>query len=395
MSSSHKVFKIFLPIIILAVAGAGVFAMIKFRAAPEKKEKPDTGALVEIMAVNPESHQVKVYGTGTVNPRREISITPQVDGRIIAVAPNFVAGGFFQEGELLFAIEPVDYELAVERARAAVAKAELELATMESRAKIAQFEWQKLSKDGTTQPNPLVLYEPQLKDAQANLASARANLRQAELDLARTKITAPFNCRVRSEQIDVGQYVKSGTNVAVVAGTDTAEIVVPMPLTDIRWLDIPLEEEDSAGSKAAVQLEIAGRLYQWSGRVIRSLGEVDPQGRMVRVVVSVDDPYNRCDGGKRTKPDLVAGMFVDVVLYGERLTDIFAIPRSAVRENSTIWLMNGDRKLLIQKVEIVRQEKENVLISKGLAAGDRVVLTNLVGAANGMLLRLEEARTQQ
>ena len=393
MSSSHKILKIGLPILILALGIAGMIAMIKFRAAPDKQERIDRGALVEIMTVNPETHQVKVYGTGTVQPRQEVSITPQVKGRVTYVAPNFIAGGFFQKGDLLFAIESVDYELAVERADAAVAKAEVDVASMESRARIARLEWQNLSNGADGDPNPLVLYKPQLKDAQANLAGAQANLAQAELDLARTKISAPFNCRVRSEQIDLGQYVKDGTSVAVVAGTDTAEIVVPLSLTDIPWLDVPLEEGNDHGSKATVQVDIVGKLFQWSGRVIRSLGEVDQRGRMARVVVSVDDPYSRLNGN-HNKPDLATGMFVDVVLSGEILSNIFVIPRSALRENSTVWIMDSEQKLRIRPVQTVRLEQNNVLISKGLEAGDRLVLTNLVGAADGMLLRVEEAGSQ-
>lgn len=393
MSSSQKVFKIGLPVLIVLLGFAGMFAMIKFRAAPDKKALPETGVLVKVMTASPETHQVKVYGTGTVQPRREVSITPQVKGRVTYVAPNFIAGGFFQKGELLFAIESVDYELAVERAEAAVAKAEVDLASMESRARIARLEWRNLSNGADGDPNPLVLYEPQLKDAQANLAAAQANLAQAELDLTRTKIFAPFNSRVRSEQVDLGQYVKDGTSVAVLAGTDTAEIVVPLPLTDIQWLDVPLEEGQDHGSKATVQLDLAGKQFQWSGRVIRSLGEVDPLGRMARVVVSVDDPYSRLNGRQNT-PDLATGMFVEVVLFGEILSDTFVIPRSALRENSSVWAMDSDSKLRIRPVQTVRFEQDNVLISKGLEAGDRLVVTNLVGAADGMLLRVEEARTQ-
>lgn len=385
MSTNSKRIKIALPLLILA-AGAGVMLlMIANRPAPLKAPRQNPGALVEVLSVTRGERQVRVQGTGTVQPRQEISLTPQVDGRVMQVAPGFVAGGFFRKGEILFRIEDADYRLSLDRARAALAKAEYELATMEGQARIARQEWERLQLGNGEEPNPLVLYAPQLKNARAALLSARASLRQAELDLQRTVLRAPFNAVIRSESVDLGQYVRAGTSVAMLAGTDQAEIVVPLPLDELAWLQIPRPGAKVRGSEATVQLHAGETAFRWSGQVVRQLGDVDPQGRMARLVVAVDDPYG-LRGDRDQRPELAMGTFVRVILHGEPLRDVAVIPAAALRDGATVWIMN-DQHLKIRPVEVVRRARDEVVIGGGLNPGDRVVLTNLGGAAEGMKLR--------
>jgi RND family efflux transporter MFP subunit len=390
MSAREKLKKIVLPIMILVIGFALMRFMVLARPAPQKEAKAYAGALAEVMRIEKRDHPVQVIGTGTVQARREVNITPQVSGRITAMAPNFVAGGFFSKGERLFSIEDVDYKLAVDRARAALAQAELDLAREESNARIARLEWDALGGKNGEAPHPLVVYEPQMKKARAAVSSARASLKQAQLDLKRTRMTAPFNCRMRSEEIDLGQYVRAGTSVGTLAGTDTAEIVLPLPLDEMQWLAIPRQGAAQQGSPAQVRVKAGARRFTWPGRVVRSLGEVDPQGRMARVVVAVDDPYHLNAAPESGRPDLAVGMFVEVAIQGDTLSDVFSIPRGALRENDTVWVVGEEEKLEIRKVDVVRRDRKNVLIRDHLSDGDRVVLTALQGAANGMKLRPRE-----
>jgi RND family efflux transporter MFP subunit len=386
MSAKSKLIKIGLPLLILAAGGAVMWMMIHFHPEPRKEIRQDPGALVEILTVTRGERQVRVHGTGTVQPRREISLVPQIDGRVTEMAPGFIAGGFFRKGAVLFRIESADYRLAVDRARAAMAKAEYELAAMEGQARIARQEWERLKLGNGDKPNPLVLYEPQMKNANAALLSARAALQQAELDLDRTTLRAPFNCVVRSESVDVGQYLRAGTAVAMLAGTDQAEIVVPLPLEELAWLQVPRQGRKISGSAATIQLTTGDEIFSWQGRVVRRLGDVDPQGRMARLVVAVNDPYGLHAGSGEQRPDLAMGTFVQVSLEGIRLQDVAVIPASALRDGATVWIMNGNH-LKIRPVEVVRRTRDEVVIGGGLSAGDRVLLTNLAGAAEGMKLR--------
>ncbi|MFO7983902.1 MAG: efflux RND transporter periplasmic adaptor subunit [Desulfuromonadales bacterium] len=395
MSARDKVLKIALPLLILALGIGGAVLMSKSRRAPEKLKTETPGALVRVQTVEAVDHQVEISATGTVQPRQKAEIVPQVSGVVTDISPELIAGGFFRRGDPLFTIEKVDYRLAVDQAAASLAKSELNLATVKSRGRVARQEWEELRDNSKEQPNPLVVYEPQLKEAEANVLSARAALEQARINLERTQVRAPFDGRIASERIDLGQYVRAGESAAVLTGTATAEIVVPLTLEDLSYLSIPDEGVPEQGSRATVSIEINGNTVEWHGRVVRTLGEMDPRGRMARVVVAVDDPY-QIEARRERGPDLAMGLFVDLALHGSTISDIFRIPRRALRENSTVWVVGSRNELEIRPVDVLRREKENLIIRDGLESGDRIVLTNLSGAANGMKLRLagEKAREQ-
>jgi len=387
MGAKQKAIKIILPIVILAIGIIVMRFLILNRSVPQKQVRVNPGALVKVIKAEKQDRQIKIFSTGTVQPEQEVTVTLQVNGLINKVAPGFTAGAFFRKGELLFAVESIDYELAVERAKTSLIRAENAITIIESKAAVARQEWERLKLEDQKEPNPLIVYGPQYEDAKANRDAAVATLKQAELDLQRTRITAPFNCLVRSEEVGEGKYVRAGNNVAMIASVDRAEIVVPLPLDDLRWLSIPRKENSEKGSDSTVRLEAGANLYQWQGQLVRSLGEVDMKSRMARLVVRVDDPYGLRPEGNKQKLNLELGMFVEVVFQGETLTDVVEIPRAALRENSTVWVMDSEQKLKIIPVEIIRQQKNTVLIDSGLEDGNLVILTTLPGGVEGMNLR--------
>jgi RND family efflux transporter MFP subunit len=363
------------------------FMLVKSRKTPRPQETAYLGPLVEVTRVTKTSRQVLVFGTGSAQSRHEVSITPQVKGRISELAPQMVSGGVFHKGEQLFAIEDVDYRLAIAHAQSSLAQAELELLRNENLAELARKEWYSLNSESGLEPNPLVVYEPQLKSARALRDAARANVQQAELNLQRTRVFAPFDCYVRNEQLEIGQYVNMGAPVATVAGIEQVEIVVPLPIEELVWLRVPRQGTEQRGSKAKVELESGGSTFQWQGELTRSLGEIDPRNRMARVVVTVLDPFTESAEKENLLNDLVPGMFVNVTFEGEEVSDVVPVPRGAMHDNDTIWVIDDDNRLHIRAVEILRRERDEVLIRSGLEAGERIVLTNLSGAAEGMLLR--------
>ncbi|MBW2504431.1 MAG: efflux RND transporter periplasmic adaptor subunit [Deltaproteobacteria bacterium] len=388
MSKRDLLLKIFLPLIILLAGIMITLVMIKMRQLPHPEERAFVGPLVDVITVSTEPHQVVVQGTGTVQSRYQSEVTPQVSGVIDSIASNMVAGGFFRKGETLFTIESLDYQLALERAQSSLAQAELELIRIKSQADIAREEWTRLEMKDVSEPNPLVLYEPQLKTAQAALLSARAAVRQAELDLERTRVTAPFNCYVRHEQVDLGQYLRAGNAVATLVGTDEVEILVPLPLEELAWLDVPRSGSEVPGSLANVQLDVAGQQLSWQGKIVRALGDVDPRNRMASIVVSVDDPFGQHQG-----LELSPGMFVEVELQGHNLGDVVVLPRGALRDQDTVWVVGDGNRLEIRTVNIVRRERRVVMVRDGLADGEHIVLSGLSGAANGLLVRPQTQET--
>ena len=379
--------KIVLPLVILAGGAFVARQLVTNRPEPQREVKRDLGALVRLLKVVKGEHQVIVSGTGSVQSAQEVTVIPQLSGRVTYAAPSFVTGGFFKKGALMFEIDDTDYRLALEQAKAARAKAEYDLTTIDSQARVARMEWDRLDKGENTEPNPLVFFEPQLKNARAALNAAFATIEQAKEDLKRTRIRAPFNCRVRSESIDPGQYVRTGTGVAVIAGTDRAEVIVPLTLDDLKWLQIPHPKKTVAGSTATVKVKAGREKYEWRGRIVRSTGEVDPKSRMMQIVVAVEDPYGLKGTGENPDVTLAAGTFVEVSFAGKKLRNVIPIPRDTLREDSTVWVMDEEEILRIKKVAPLRVEADKVLVGKGLDNGDLLILTTLSGAAEGMRLR--------
>lgn len=380
--------------LLIIITGVGIMAVMQaMRPAPKKEAQHVAGIPVHVSFVEKKNYYAMVAGTGTVQASQDITIIPQVSGRVVTVSPAFVSGGFLKKGDLLFELDDADYRLAAEQAKARVANAEYEISVTESRARIARQEWERLEGNKGEKPNPLVLYEPQLKNAKAALVSAAAGLQQAELDLERTKIRAPFNCLVRAEAVEPGQFVRAGTVVGTLAGTDAAEIVVPLPLEELQWLEIPRQAYGASGSRAKISLSLGETRHEWDGNIIRSLREIDSKSRMLSVVVAVRDPYRLAAADAAAA--LPVGAFVDIRFTGRQMAKAMSIPRTALRENSTVWTMDQDNTLRIKKVTVLRLEREQVFITAGLQEGDSVVLTVITGAAEGMKLKPVEEGTEK
>ena len=382
-----KIKRAVLPLLVIVIALGLTLVLLESRKSPKPHDTPYLGPLVEVVELVESSHQVIVSGTGSAQARYEVSITPQVKGRVSELSPQMVAGGIFHKGELLFAIEEIDYQLATSLAQANLAQTELELLRSENMATLARKEWAALNPDSVAEPNPLVVYEPQLKSTRAQREAAQAKVKQAELNLQRTRVFAPFNCYVRSEQLEVGKFVNAGSPVATVAGVDQIEIVVPLSLDELVWLQVPRIGSEQKGSLAKVELQSGGQTFRWQGEITRAMGEIDPRNRMARVVVTVTEPFVQSAEGAKLLNNLLPGMFVEVHLQGEEISDVISVPRGALHDNDTLWIVDEENRLHIREIDILRRERDEVLIRAGLNASEKIVLTNLSGAAEGMLLR--------
>jgi RND family efflux transporter MFP subunit len=379
-----------IPVGIVLFGALVMGALIMLKSAPEKQAPSNAGVLVRTTEVMLDDWQVTVSGTATVSAASSVSIMPQVSGEIREVSRNFVDGGFVRKGEMLFRIDNADYRLALKIAESAEAQAEVEYETIKSRAAIARREWKIISESmgqagsqDTAAPNPLVLYGPQLKNVEATMQSAAAKVEQARLNLKRTVVRAPFAGRVRQKTVDLGQYVRAGGPVAALAGTATAEVVMPLRRGELDWIRIP-------GSEAAITVPGHGTGASWTGRVSRSLGEVDMKSRMVQVVVEVDDPYG-LKKGAGTGPQLMNGSFVNINISGRTLRSVAVFPRAALRDNNTVWIMDREGLLRVRDVHVVRMEGDSVIADRGLRDGDIIVLSSVSGAADGMKLRDADA----
>jgi RND family efflux transporter MFP subunit len=368
--------------VVIIIAGALIaMQLASARKTPSRDERTYPGPLVETIEVELGDHPVQVYGHGTVAARVAVQVVPQVSGRVVTTHPGLVPGGHFEVDEALFTIETADFELARQRAEAAVARARVNLQLQEAEAEVARREWDRLH-PGQEPPSPLVLRQPQVDQARAELASAQADLATAQLNLERTRVSLPFRGRVLSENVDIGQFVVAGQPVAEVYGTDVMEIPVPLEDRELAWFDVPDGNGRTGKAAAEVRADFAGAVHHWQGRVVRTEGEVDPATRMVQVVIEVTEPLS----GGEPPVALVPGMFVEVAITGRTLHGVATAPRHAVRNGDQVWLVE-DGKLLIRTVDVVHIENDLAYIGEGLDHRSRIVVSQLDVVSDGMKVR--------
>ena len=376
-------------VLVVVVLGAG-FGFFKFLASkrrpPKKKTQQFVAPLLNAQVVKAANIQVIIPGYGTVQPKVEVTVIPQVSGKIIDCHEDFVNGGFFAAGEPLIVIEPNDYELAVESADAAVKQAKVVYERELAEQKVAILEWEEIN-PGKKPNSPLVTRELQVTHTKSELKSAQAKLNTAKLALARTIITMPFSGRVAEESVDIGQYIPAGQPIAKVYSTDAVEIAIPLADSQLAWFDVPggyngSESIDGEGSKVDVTAEFAGGTHCWTGQVVRTRGQIDPVSRMVHVVVEVADPFEL----SKSKPPLVPGMFVEIDIRGSKIDKIIRIPRFAIRNSGEVWV-EKEGELKIVKVEVVRLDRKHAFISGGLTDGDVVIVSPLDVVTDGMKIR--------
>lgn len=366
--------------VILAVGLGATKILIKMKKEPEKKDRPFLAPLVSTQIAQKQNVKITVAGFGTVEPRTEARIVPQVSGVVVQCHENLVNGGIFKANQPLIKIDQRDYIAAVNTAEATVATAKLALDQEIEEAAIAKTEWKQLN-PGKTPTNDLVFRGPQIEKAKAELKSAQAKLETAKLNLDRTVISMPFNGRVADESIDIGQYVTPGQSLGSVYGTDIVEIVVPLEDKDLAWFVVP-NEKNKTGSKADVKANFAGNTWNWKGKVARTQGTIDPVSRMVNVVVEVEKPFET----KGDKPALVPGMFVEIEIEGITLQDIIKLPRHVVHNMDQVWTTK-DGILSIRKVKIARSDFDYSYISDGIDDGDVVVTSPIDAVTDQMAIR--------
>ena len=404
MKSAHQMKKmrsgwvlqalIALIIVILGILGA--YAFFKLKKLPVQKEAKSVAPLVEVEKVHVRDIQMLVHGYGTVSPKVEVDVVPEVSGKVVSVHPELKAGGMIRAEEQILQIDPRDYELAVQQAQAAVAEARVRLDTELAEAQVARKEWQQLHPN--TEPNsPLVLREPQIRRAEAALESATAQLATAQLRLERTSLSIPFDALIISERVDLGQYVVVGQSLGVAYGIESVEIEVPLEDDELAWFDVFPSSAALNGNKAPlkhitaqVKADFAGAEHTWQGRVVRTTGQVDKTSRMISVVVEVASPFDTSGG----KPPLLPGVFAEVVIEGRVLKKIAAVPRDAVRQGNKVWVVN-DGRLHIQPLNIVRADKDFAYVVSGLDDEAIIVTSSLDVVTDGDKVRTSADREDE
>ncbi|MDF1848407.1 MAG: efflux RND transporter periplasmic adaptor subunit [Parvibaculaceae bacterium] len=339
---------------------------------PKLKDEEEFAPLVNSTIVNPETQRIEIVGSGAVSSQVDVQIIPQVQGRVDWLSAVMRPGGSFLKDEVLFRIEARDFELEVERRRAEVASARTNLQLEEAEGLAATREWEEIT-PGELVP-ALVARKPQIRDRRAALASAQAQLARAQLDLDRTNFSLPFNGRVVSSNVELGQFMATGQSYGSVYSLDGLEVTVPLADKDLKWLQ-PLDNVE-----ATIQTSYLGVDRVIRARAARVSAQLDAQTRFASVIVSLGE-----NAGTEDTLPLVPGVFVSVTFIGPELDNLVTVPTAAVQENGKIWTV-VDQRLKSARPEIVQTGPTTSLI-RGLAAGTEILLSNLPGAVENMAVR--------
>ena len=343
---------------------------------PSSVEKLAT--TVRVVEIQPKSVQLKVNSQGSVMPSTESQLIPEVSGKVSWMSPNLVAGGYFDDQEILIRVDDTDYKTKLDRAQANLTRAEAE-------QQHTEFEYrrmQSLVKRNLVSRSQLENSLRAYRVAEASLQDATANFNQAEQDLARTQIRAPFAGLVRSENVDIGQFVSRGSPIATIYAGNQAEVRLPIADRQLAFLNIPVsirgEIPQEFQPEVTLTAQYAGQTLEWKGNIVRSEAEIDVSSRMVQLVARVESTSNPVP--------LSIGLFVSAEIQGLAAKNIVVLPREALRNDNQVLVVDDENRLRFRKIETLRLYQDDLLVQAGLEAGERVCISPLQTAIEGMVV---------
>ena len=369
------------PLIIIGIstAIAAVLYMLGQISPDAIQEKDPMDVNVQILT--PIDYQIKIKSTGTTTPITQTVLTSEVGGEVIYRSKKFSEGSSVISGEILAKIDDTDLQLQYKNALLQLASAEVQFAVQQAEAEIAQEAWDQV---GEGIPQELTTKKPQLKQAKAALEVAKAQVQSAEKKLNKTEITAPYTGRIQNINIDLGSTIIPGQPVGSMYTSNEIEVTLSVKDSDLQFLDIPMDGRKlNSDQKSIVVIKslYKGEMQEWAGNLERVDGVIDPMTRMIKLIANFKNNFI-----EETKPILPIGLFVEAEINGKQLEDIFMIPNSALTPNDELLFLNQDDALEIRKVSILTKMKNHILVKEGMKAGERVVVSKLSIATNGMLV---------
>jgi len=385
----------------ILVGGIAITTLI-FSTEPEAQTEGasiETAMLVDVITVKNGTYKPIIVATGTVQPVEDIVLSPLVSGQIIRRDPAFSPGGFVKKNQVLLQIDPSDYKNTLELRKSELLQSQTTLETEMGRQQIAEQDLKLITNDSLFGSDPLsegerqlVLRQPQLNAVKANILGAKASVDQAQLNLERTTIRAPFDAHILSQNVTRGSQVGQGDNLGRLVGTDYYWVTATVPVSKLQWLRFP----DNDTEKGAIvhitnSTDWPQGLYR-EGSLDKQIGALDGQTRLARILIKVADPLAKSDSLK-DKPKLMIGTFVEVNIQANPIENVVRLKREYVRSNKTVWVMK-EGKLEIREVDIELTDNDYAYIHSGLNEGERVVISDLSTVSNGIGLRTRSAGTE-
>ena len=392
MTRTRSIRAILLPVLIVTGGLAAALALVISRPTPERVATPRLAPMVSTKVLMPRTTPLVVEGTGTVRPTAEITLSAEVGGRVVMVSPELARGGSFSAGDTLLKLDDRSYQNAVSIAQAEVEQRRVDVALAAQNQDIAQREYEllrrRLGSDApadTSLAAQLARQQPQYEAAEASLHRAEAQLADAELSLTRSVLVAPFSGRVRSESVDVGQFISPGQAVAEIYGTDAVEVDISLSTRQAALVDDLWDETGADRISATVRADFGGTWYDWDGFVEHASGALDETTRTVEIVIRVPSPFNAGD----ERPPLLIGSYVRADIVGGAIEAHYAIPRGALRDGPAVWAVTDDHTLVTRPVRVIQEIQDTVFIRADMASASRIVMSALPVMTEGMKVRFE------
>ena len=383
------------PVVILLL-GFGVYKLL-ITNLPEEEDK-QIGIIKQsrelktrVIELNKENYQTKIQANGIVKAHNEISLTSQVSGRIITIHPQFDDGAFFEKGTVLLELEEADFLTAVASATANLAQAEAAHAQEKARSEQARLNWEDLGYD--EEPNELVLRLPQLREAVARVNSAKTQLAQAERNLGRSKIRAPFDGRVIQRNVGISQAISATTILGKIFSVDYAEVRLPISSQDMKHLKLPEAPDDEP-----LEIKLSDALNEenesnWPAQIVRTEGTLDQSSLELFAIARIPDPFGKESGN----PPLRIGQPVEAEIPGNVIEDVFKIPRMAVRQLRMIYLVDKESSIIRGSVIKTINESEEFIFIKDpdITEGTLLATTPMAWVPEGAKVEIINDKEEQ
>lgn len=366
-----------LPMMVIAFFGVVITVLILSKPEPKSRPAREVKTKVFVATTEEESRVLSVFSQGEVLPVSRVQLRTEVEGKIVWMSKQLVAGGEFKRGDLLMKIDPTQYELIVIQRRARVAQSEESYAEALAENEAAEHELAEL---GRTNASDLAKGIPQLRQAEAALASAKAELKLAELSLSYTELRAPFDGRVQSKEVNVGQYLSRNFNAATIFATDAAEVRLSLSVTELAQIGLPLAyftEYKNSPYHVQLSMDVGAKRIKWPAKIVRTEAVVDTRTRTIYAITRIENPYHQAD------VPLMLGAFVQAEITGVNTVEVSELPVKSLRNGRDLWLVDDENKLKIIPADIIQRSRERLLVA-GLPSGSHIVTSALPIPRNGM-----------
>lgn len=383
-------------LIIALIAGSVALAsyLIKTKPEPRKRVRQPSIPVVEIMTPQPQSYTQKITSSGSVEANRSTNIVAEVSGKVTQVKGTFQEGSYFRKGQHLLSIDNTNYKNAIVIASAEVSQRTLELKNEQNLGRLAVRDFKLLG--NSRRPNEIASRKPHIAAALANLDASKVRLQQARNDLTKTRVLAPYDGRLLSRNVDIGQYITSGTLLGQVYSTDYVEVRLPLSLAEYEQLKLPENYRNQQTSSQADLPQVkffaryGSKRYEWNGHVVRASPTMDTRTRQISVIARIDDPFSKQPDSDA--PPIKIGQFLQAEIIGATLKNVYVIPTSSTRQNREVMIYD-DGKLRIHPIEVLVSENDQLVIAEdSLPPLAKLIITPMPSAKHGMDIRLPGER---